>query len=364
MKVLIAAGGTGGHFFPGLAIAKELLAQGDEVAFVVRKKDYVILLLKREQIPYFEIFGGGVNRGLGWETIASLGKLMLGFFQSLVLIVRYRPQAFLAMGGYLSVPPALVAKMAGCRIVLHEQNVKPGMANRLLGRLADVVAVSFPDSQTYFPHKSVMTGNPIRSEFSRLDHPRDIRKQWGLEKDMFTLLVFGGSLGAHHLNEIVVDAARRWKRGKTPIQLIHLTGIKDEPWVKSIYDSAGIPAYVAGFCHDMVQAYAAADFVIARAGASTISELMVVQKPSLLVPYPYASDNHQVFNAEVLVQAQAAFMIQERDLNAERLDELIAPFAVNPDKCGEMKRQFQSFPFDPLKSARQVADLVKIRRGS
>jgi len=273
MKILIVAGGTGGHFYPGLAVAKELLKTGHEVRFIIRHGDMVQPLLQREGISSSAIFAGGFSRKFSLQNLLSIGKLGVGFLESALLLIRHRPHRLLAMGGYLSVPPALAARILGVPVFLHEQNVRPGLANRMLGRLAGCIAIGFKASEFYFHRTCLLTGNPIRPEFGQLPSKAEALRQWGLDPGMKTLLVFGGSLGAHRLNQLVVEALSTSFLAslRSQMQVIHLTGPMDALGVRESYGKLKIPAKVEPYLNDMPQAYAAADLVLCRAGASSVS---------------------------------------------------------------------------------------------
>src|SRR5262245_55773702 len=199
MNVLIVAGGTGGHFYPGLAVAKALIREGNSVQFLVRKNDYVIPLLERESITYVAISASGLQRRLDPRNLLLPFKLAAGFFQSIAHLSKKRPALMLVMGGYLSVPPAVAAKFLGIPVVLHEQNLKPGLANWMLSFVSHKVAVSFRESEKYFKGQAVYTGNPIRPEFAQLPTRESALAHWGLDSAKKTVLIFGGSLGSKPL---------------------------------------------------------------------------------------------------------------------------------------------------------------------
>jgi len=359
MRVIIAAGGTGGHFYPGLSIAKEFQAQKDEVFFIVKKNDYVVSLLKREDIPFFEIAASGFERRLTWRWFATVLNFIVGFFQSLYIQFKWRPETLVAMGGYLSVSPALTAKILGIKIILHEQNLQPGLANRLLGRLAKRVAVSFPESQKFFPRNCILTGNPVRPEFKHLSDLKKSREFFKLNPGEFTFLIFGGSLGAHRVNELAVEAFLRLKKKGFKFQLLHVTGPKDMDWVRKSYEEAQIDGRAVDFCHEMAVAYSAADLIISRSGASTIAELLIVKKPALLIPFPYATGNHQLANAQTLEKKGAAKVCEERDLDPFKLMQILRNLMENPDLLESMKRGYEYIQGNPLGAAEKIVYLVK-----
>jgi len=312
MKILIAAGGTGGHLYPGLAVARAL--SGHDILFVVRRGDLGRDILKKEGFAVEEISGQGLPRSLSPKLFTFPFVFIQGWLDTWSLLKRYRPDRVLGMGGYLSVPVVMTAHALGIRTMLHEQNVFPGLANRLLSRWADSVAISFPASQPYFKGKNVwVSGLPIRREIGRIDKTA-ARASLGLTKDLTTFLVFGGSLGAAKLNSTVVDAWPLLIQKNIPFQVLHVTGAKDFDRVRKLYEGLQICAQVLPYCHQMAEAYAAADAVICRAGASTIAELQAAKRPALLIPYPYASNNHQLYNAQVLEKRGQAKVISDQAL--------------------------------------------------
>ncbi len=359
MRVVIAAGGTGGHFYPGLAVAHELIKEGIEVRFLVRKKDFVIPILEIEKIDYVTISASGLVRSLSPKNLVAFAELFCGFFQSLAYLLKNRPQILLVMGGYLSFPPALAAKLLGIPVFLHEQNVIPGLANRILGRLANKIAVSFSASKTSFIKPVVVTGNPVRDEFKNLPSSAEVCAKWNLNPKKLTILIFGGSLGAHALNEWIVSSLDSLQTYQDRFQFIHFTGRADEAWVKESYRKSHFQNHVEGYCHDMASAYAVSNLVIARSGASTISELLAVQKPALLIPYPHATENHQVANAKVLMNLEVAQMLEEKPTKPSEFTEILEAFMKNPTTIEQMKKNYQRLILDPFQATQNIVQLLK-----
>lgn len=359
MKVVIAAGGTGGHFYPGLAVAKALINEGNTVHFIVRKKDYVIPLLDREGIPYKTISAAGFNRKFDPKNILIPIKLVMGFVQSFLFLLTTRPALVLVMGGYLSVPPALAAKLLFIPVVLHEQNLKPGWANLILSFISSKVAVSFKDSERYFKGQAVFTGNPIRPEFRDLPQQPQATSAWGLDPSKKTILVFGGSLGSKPMNTLVVDALARLPEHAGQYQILHFTGPNDEARIREIYARLPFASHVAGYCHDMPKAYAAADLVISRAGASTISELLAVKKPAFLIPYPFATGNHQTANALVLVEGGVAQMVEEKNLKNGELKNHLKRFMMDPNAMHRMQAGYNRLNGNPFEAADKILNVLQ-----
>jgi len=236
-------------------------------------------------------------------------------------------------------PVVAAARVLGRPTVIHEQNSVPGLANRKLGNLATRICLSLPGSEIYFPAgKTVLTGNPVRHQI--LELAGKPLKKIGEE---VTILILGGSLGAHRVNELVVDALT--KHGRllpAGIRIIHQTGVADEDWVKSVYEQAGIKATVAAFFTNMAEAYAGSDLLISRAGATTLAELAVLGKPAVLIPYPFAADDHQDKNAYYYAENGGALVLVERELTARKLAETLAELVSNPDRLQEMAKAMRA----------------------
>jgi UDP-N-acetylglucosamine--N-acetylmuramyl-(pentapeptide) pyrophosphoryl-undecaprenol N-acetylglucosamine transferase len=229
----------------------------------------------------------------------------------------------------------LTAWALGYKTAIHEQNAFPGLSNRILGRFVDRAFISFQISARHFPReKAILTGNPVRKRI----RPKGIVQRSGPESK-FTLFVFGGSQGAHHLNQVMEEALTHLKELKGSIRIIHQTGDRDFTEVKEAYRREGFDAEVSSFIHDMDRAYAAADLVLCRSGATTLFELMAMGKPAVLVPYPYAANDHQTLNARALVQAGAAIMVANGDLNGAQLGKILRQLSADPARLKEMGEQ-------------------------
>jgi UDP-N-acetylglucosamine--N-acetylmuramyl-(pentapeptide) pyrophosphoryl-undecaprenol N-acetylglucosamine transferase len=310
MTVVIAGGGTGGHLYPGLAVADALVARGVAATFVgtaggiearvVPGAGYPLRLLPGRQLR-----GGGPGR-----VVVGLAALASGVVRALGVLAELRPSLVVGVGGYASVAVVVAAATRRIPTVLLEQNVVPGAANRWLARFARCVCVGFAESTPYFPAgRAVHTGNPVRAGILR---PREARAHPGI-------LVFGGSAGAHRLNQATLDALTLLGPLARELDVTHQTGSADLDGVRTAYERLGLGVRVEPFITDMGAAYAAADVVVARAGAMTCAEVTAVGLPSVLVPYPYAADDHQRRNAEVLAGAGAAELILDAELTGERL---------------------------------------------
>lgn len=324
MHVLIAAGGTGGHLLPGLAAAKALRARGHTVHFLVKQDGRSPAFLARAGFPSTAFHLEGLPRGIRLSLLTYPFKLFLAFRAARRTMRRETPAVFLGMGGYVSVPGGLAARVAGVPIVLHEQNTRAGLANRLLSRWARVVATSFERTEGLSSRvgRRAWTGLPLRPDLTPRD-PAAARRDLGLDPAAPTLLVFGGSQGARALNRWTVSALNALP-SIVSWQVIHLTGPADEETVRTAHARAGRRAFVKDFWSDMAVAYSAADAVVARAGANTVMELWRVGRPALLVPFPAATDDHQTANAQFLAERGHARVVAERDLRPETLADFLS----------------------------------------
>ena len=333
VRVIIAGGGTGGHLFPGVAIAREICRRypRSSILFVTGLKKMESDILTRYGFFQKSIVIEGI-KGRGWRKgIMVLLKLPFGFFQSLLIIKRFAPHLVLGMGGYSAGPVCLAARIMGVPSAIHEQNSFPGLTNRLLCRVVERVLISFEESREHFPGGSLfLTGNPVREELLKEKKSRDRRNE------RFTILVVGGSQGARAINRAFVAALEILKsRGRDP-EVIHQTGERDYARVVKEYRQRELTGDVLPFIHDMEGAYDRADMVVSRAGATTVSELAALGKPSILIPYPYAANNHQERNACMLVQVGGAEMMLQRDMSDKGLADLLGKYMDDRRALGEM----------------------------
>lgn len=320
MRLLIAGGGTGGHLFPGIAVAEEFtsLKDNDEVLFVGTRQGLEGKILSEYGWPVMYVKAGGI-KGKGFvKAVKGVCKMAVGAIQSIGIIRKFRPATVLGVGGYAAVPAVIAGRLLGVRSAIHEQNAMPGLSNRLLGRFVNRVFLTYPESVRFFPSEKVrITGNPVRKSILKSIAQA---KAGGDAGKIFTLFILGGSQGARKINDVVIEAFLNTDLlTGTEIKVIHQTGEADFERVKKIYEGINIEAQVYPFIRDMARVYLDADLVICRAGATTIAELLAAGKPSILIPYPFAADDHQRLNGEGLVNAGAAKMIIERDLTAKGL---------------------------------------------
>jgi UDP-N-acetylglucosamine--N-acetylmuramyl-(pentapeptide) pyrophosphoryl-undecaprenol N-acetylglucosamine transferase len=329
MKVIIAGGGTGGHLYPGIAIAREVLKErGNEVLFVGTEQGIEAKVLPREGLPVRFISVGklkGMKLLSVLKTVATLPRSVL---QALELVRGERPDVVLGVGGYSSGPVALASWLAGVPVLIVEPNSYAGLANRVIGRIADKVILCFPgiDRLHFFSKKKTYPTGPLVRKGIERGNRENALKAFGLDADKFTVFVMGGSGGAHAINMAMKNAAGLLK--DLPVaQVLHQTGEKDAADVAAGYRAAGARAVVLPYIHDMAGAYAAADLVVSRSGATTVAELAVCGKRAILIPYPFAADNHQEYNARTLADRGGAEVIVQKDLTPELLAGLIRQYA-------------------------------------
>ncbi|KAF0181932.1 MAG: UDP-N-acetylglucosamine--N-acetylmuramyl-(pentapeptide) pyrophosphoryl-undecaprenol [Nitrospirae bacterium] len=345
MRVLIAGGGTGGHVFPGIAIAEELLQQGiaDEVVFAGTEHGLEAKILPQEGFQLHFLKAEGFVGKSPLKKIRALALFAVSLMQARSLLQRLRPQLVIGVGGYASVSMVLAAHFRGIPTLIHEQNAVPGLANRTLGRFADAIAVTYQESLDHFPkEKTWLTGNPVRREMLRCDE-MTARAAFPLDPERFTFFVFGGSSGAHRINRAVVEALPLLTDVRDSLQFIHQTGEKDHQYVSEAYATAGFAGIVVPFVYRMAEAYALADVVLCRAGATTLAEITAIGKPAVLVPYPFAASNHQELNAKKLEDMGAARVIFDRDLSGERVAEIFRTLYLDERLRAGIKRSAAAF---------------------
>ena len=333
-RVVIAGGGTGGHLYPGIALARALTRNDMdiEISFVGTQKGLEAKVLPQEGFNLKTILSAGL---LGKKKIArwvSWCKLPISTAQSMSFLLRKRPGLVVGVGGYASGPLVLSAWVLRIPILIHEQNCIPGMTNKWLGKIADKIAVSFKDSSAMFPKEKVeVTGNMIRDEFSK--PKEDFPKIDG----PFRVLVLGGSQGAHSINMAMVEALQFLSQQKLDLHITHQTGETDLEMVNMQYKKNHFPADVRPFIDDIEDQYRKASLVICRAGATTLAEVTACGKMSILVPFPHATHNHQVKNARILEAANAGEIVLDEELSGLRIAKSIIQAMEEPKRLKIME---------------------------
>ena len=336
MRVLVAGGGTGGHVFPGIALAEEVVTRHpkNDVVFVGTSRGLEASVVPAAGYPIELIDVRGLKgKGLG-SVLTSVLRLPTAFVQSWRVLREWKPDVVVGVGGYASGPVVLAARLMGIPTAVQEQNAVAGLTNRILGRIVQVAFTAFPEAVRQFPPRKVQQlGNPIRRSLLE-NYMRPVTKL----DEMLQVLVFGGSQGAHGLNMRLIEALPFLSDLRGRLRFVHQTGARDRGLVEKGYAAVGFVPEVREFIVDMSGAYSSSDLVVCRAGATTLAELTVAKKPSILVPFPAAADNHQVVNAQSLVGAGAAVMIEERDLTGELLASEIRRVLLDPAVLDAMAR--------------------------
>lgn len=357
-RLLLTGGGTGGHLFPAIATAEEVCARnpGTEVLFLGtgRKMDAAGLVGTGYKSKTLTCYGLKGKNPL--QFAKALVALPLSFLQAIWVILRFQPDVVFGVGGYVTGPVVLAARLLGRRTIIHEQNSVPGMANKKLSRIAGTVCISLPQSAKYFSEKkTVLTGNPVRKKILEL-----AARQEREEKESRALLILGGSLGAHRVNELVVAAVCDSPE-LSRLTIIHQTGSADAEWVTDAYEKSGVAATVAPFFTDMAEIYAQADLLVSRAGATTLAELAVLGKPAILIPYPYAADDHQTENAEYYVMGGGCRVYAENALNPSILARELEGLLFNSEKLAGMSQKMRNLGIPD--AAGRIAEICLQRNG-
>ena len=352
VKVSVACGGTGGHIFPGLATAQALNSRGHQVTLWLAGKTIEQATRGVWEGPVVTIPAQGFPLN-PVRLVRSLLVLRHAYRTACDHMRRSRPDALLAMGSYASTAPVLAARRLRVPIVLHEANVIPGRAIGFLARYADALGVAFDETRQHLAHPRVtLTGMPIRKELEAAAAASPAP-----DPQAFTVLVMGGSQGAHALNETAVQALAGLRAQGFRARVIHLAGTRDEPAIAEAYRRANVPATVYGFLNDMGLAYRQASVAISRSGAASCAELALFGIPALLVPYPHAARNHQAANARAMAGAGAAVVVEQKDLIPTRVAEFLKSCHDQPDRLQRMRAAAQARAI-PGADAR-LADLVE-----
>ncbi|HOD63295.1 MAG TPA: undecaprenyldiphospho-muramoylpentapeptide beta-N-acetylglucosaminyltransferase [Smithellaceae bacterium] len=356
MRIIIAGGGTGGHLFPGIAVAEEFQKRDaqNRVIFIGTSRGIEYRLLEKMgyELKLIDVEG---LKGRGWKAlIKSVYAIPVSMMQSRRILADFRPDIVLGVGGYASGPAVMAAYLTGCPTAIAEQNALAGNTNRILGKFVDRIFLTYERSKGRFPARKVrVTGNPVRAAFAaRL-------KEAPKTRAFRQILVFGGSQGAAAINKTVVAMLPMLQKIKDRVRVVHQTGDRDLAMVRQAYEQAGVEADVQPFIVDMASAYAASDLIICRAGATSLAEITAAGKASVLIPFPYAADDHQTENARAMVEAGAAAMIRESDLTAGALYSLVASLLGDDNKLRGMEEKSKALG-RPDAAARMVDECIKL----
>lgn len=342
MKIVIAAGGTGGHIYPGIAVAEELKARdpGNQVLFIGGRGGLEEELIKKEGFEIKTIAARGLLRKLSYKAISAPLVSVKGFFDAFIILRKFKPAGVVVTGGYVSFPVIAAAKLLSIPVLLHEQNTLPGFTNRFWSSFADVVTLSFAITQKYI--KGTVTGNPVRYR---------IREAKRKNNDKKTLLIWGGSQGARSINQAIIsnlDKLAEW-------EVVHVTGERDFESISSQIDRATNPFYrLLPYVYNVEEILAQADLVVSRAGATAIFEMLALGLPAILIPFPYSAEGHQDLNAKVVGDSGAAVVLDQK--NIDKLPGLIEQLMNNENKLQEMSRKSKKI-FRP-EAAKKIVDLL------
>jgi UDP-N-acetylglucosamine--N-acetylmuramyl-(pentapeptide) pyrophosphoryl-undecaprenol N-acetylglucosamine transferase len=356
VRVLIAGGGTGGHLYPGIALAREIKRRDPNavVSFVGTATGVEARVVPREGFALDLIRVSGLKGKSRVERVKGFAILPLAALDAWRVISRVRPDVVVGVGGFASGPVLMLAALGRYPTMLLEQNALPGITNRLLARVVRAAAVTFDEALRFFPGTGFVAGNPVRPEFfagTKEADDHDVSPPHAAR-----VLIFGGSQGAHAINVAMVEAAARLAAAGAAVAITHQTGERDVELVRTAYRNAGLEARVEPFLYEMHREMTAADVVVARAGATTLSELAAAKRPAILVPLPTATDDHQRKNAEVIARAGAAEVIDERQLTGERLAGVILALARDAARRERMASAMQAFARPD--AAARIADRV------
>ncbi len=345
-RIIISGGGTAGHIYPALAVGQKLKERDTDciLTFVGTTRSLEQRIMAHYNANFIPLKIEGIQ-GKGFKIFKSLYLLPFSFLKSIIILMRIKPHLVIGVGGYSSGPIVLLASWLKIPTLIMEQNLQPGLTNRLLRRWVRKVVVSFQQSLPHFKGKGVFIGNPVREEFSTL-----VPKQ---RNNTLTLLIFGGSQGSHFLNTSMIRSLPLLKKEKDRLRIFHQTGEKDLDWVKDSYAQEGfIEVTVAPYFDDMANYFQKSDLIISRAGASTIAELIASQKASVLIPFSQATDNHQVLNAQELERVKGTEVMTEKGFSPDAFSKKILGFLEDNEQISTMEKNLA-----PLKTER-VADKI------
>lgn len=339
MKIVVSGGGTGGHIYPALALIREIKKYDSQASFLYigTEKGLESELVPRENISFKSIHITGFKRKLSFENIKTIYRFLKGVQDSKRILKEFKPDIVIGTGGYVCGPVVYAAAKLGIPTIIHEQNSVPGLTNKFLSRYVDRVAICFEEAKQYFPNdKVVLTGNPRASEVLGQDGMKG-RNSVGLKTNLPAVLIFGGSRGARPINEAVLKSMVDFA-GKS-YQILYVTGDVHYEQVKKEAELTGNPdnVIIKPFIHNMPEVLAGIDLTVARAGATTLAELTSLGIPSILIPSPYVTNNHQEKNARALSDHGAAELLLESELTAARLVEKVDAILLHPKKLSEMK---------------------------
>jgi UDP-N-acetylglucosamine--N-acetylmuramyl-(pentapeptide) pyrophosphoryl-undecaprenol N-acetylglucosamine transferase len=351
MRAIIAGGGTGGHLFPGIAVAREIQRRdrNAEILFVGSERGIEARLAPQEGFS-LRCLPAGSMKGVGWGArVRNLAATVKGILGAKRILKEFRPSIVIGVGGYASFPMVSAAILKAYPRIIMEQNAVPGLANRVLGRWVDFAAVTDPGTSSYFGRRAVVTGNPIRPQFKSIPPKR--------HESPYEILVFGGSQGAQSINKAVRESVPLLSDWKQRLRFTHQTGEAQLNEVRQAYEAFGFEADVRPFFNDFHQKYAAADLIVSRAGATTVAEIKAAGRAAILIPFPYAADDHQTRNAQAMVAEGAAVMLRNADLTGESLAGAIRSLLSDVNRLEGMERNAKRIAV--LDAEERIVDLAE-----
>lgn len=348
MRIIISGGGTGGHIYPAITIAREVakLAAGCEILFVGTKDGLEADIIPKEGFAFETIEVRGLERRLSWQNVKTLFNTAGSVWNSARIIKKFKPDVVIGTGGYVCGPVLLAASLLKVPTIIQEQNVIPGITNKILSRFVDRIALGYQEAASYFkgkPEQIIFTGNPIRPEVMSATREAGLA-ELGLAAQKLTVLVVGGSRGARSINT-AMNGVCKYFAGNPDIQILHVTGQNEYNSIVGNYKQSGIELSSVGniiikpYLYNMPLALAAADIAIFRAGAVGLAELTARGIPAILIPYPYAAENHQEFNAKALAKHGAAIVIADKELTDAKLIDAIKSLLDNPKELSNMAKK-------------------------
>jgi UDP-N-acetylglucosamine--N-acetylmuramyl-(pentapeptide) pyrophosphoryl-undecaprenol N-acetylglucosamine transferase len=358
VRTLIAGGGTGGHLYPGIALARELLRRHPSavVSFVGTAQGIEARVVPREGFELDLIRVAGLKGKSRLQRVRGFALLPLAALDAWRVLSARRPDVVVGVGGFASGPVLALAALGGLPTMLLEQNALPGVTNRLLARVVRAAAVNFEAALAYFPRTGFVAGNPVRPEFFTAEN-EEANDRTSLPQDAARVLIFGGSQGAHAINVAMVEAASRLAASGIRLAITHQTGERDLDLVRAAYQRAGLEARVEAFIYEIARAMKAADVVVSRSGATTLAELAASGRPAVLVPLARSTDDHQRKNAEVVAAAGAALVVDERDLTGDTLAAALGGLLGDADRRRAMAVRARSLARPD--AAERIADRVE-----
>ena len=351
MRVIIAGGGTGGHLFPGIAVAREIQRRDavSSILFVGAEQGIETKIVPKEGFELRTLPVGGI-KGLGAvRQVRNLMGIVSGVFKARRILRDFKPDAVIGVGGYASFPMLTAATLGGYPRVIMEQNAIPGLANRVLGKWVDFAAVTDARTESYFGRRAVVTGNPIRPQFNSILPKTHVPP--------YTILIFGGSQGAQSINRAVVDALDNLATHKKQLRFVHQTGERQLDEIQRAYAARGFDADVRPFFNNFHEQYGAADLIVSRSGATTVAEIKAAGRAAILIPFPFATDDHQMKNARAMTEEKAAVLIPNSELSGKRLADTILELTSDPERLKQIESNARRIAI--LDAERRIVDLVE-----